>query len=426
MFGITGLLTVNKLRKRLFQPLDILRVLQLKKLQAMGRHAYETVPYYRELFDRAGVKPHDIQTTGDLERIPITTRAQIRDVPEEDILSRNVSRIGCKRITTGGSSGIPLAVFLRHRDSEYNDLVWARTSLENGKRLGDVTAYFKFNFPSRPWFEYLGIWRRDIISILLDTREKIDRLRKSKPDIIRGNPFELVNLARYVRDEMITGITPRLVFSMGSLLDQQARKLIETTFKAEVFDFYGATEFGCIAWECSAHNGYHINIDTVVLEIIKQGRPARLGEIGRIVCTNLNYRAMPFIRYDTGDMGMVSQETCRCGRIFPLLKSLEGRADDFLRSPTGEWLSPSRIVNQLKLIAGVGQFRIIQERKDRLLIRLVPDKNFSDRTEHLVRQTMIGIMGKPIRIDIQLGKSIPVDPSGKIRSLVSKVGEGLK
>ena len=424
MMGIGGLLALRRLRKNIRLPEDKLNALQLEKLQALLRYAHENVPYYRRLFDSAGVTPRDIQCADDLACIPVTTRRQIQRMPLEDILAKGIARGSCKRITTSGSSGIPLAVFMRRKDSERHDLVWARTSLENGKRLRDVTSYFKFHAPRRAWYESLGVWRRHIIPLLEDNPEKAERLKRTTPDILRGNPFELVNLAIYVREHDIAGIRPGMIFCMGSLLDRASRELLRSTFHADVFDFYGSTEFGCIAWECSRHQGYHVNMDTVVLEIVREGRPARPGEVGSIICTGLDSLAMPFIRYDTGDMGVMEGEKCACGRTLPLLRSIEGRADDFLVSSEGRTISPSRIVNQVKLIRGIGQFRIIQQTRERLLVQLVPDKHASEETGRSLRETLARIMGPAVRIDLQTRPAIPPDPAGKIRSLVCLVERG--
>lgn len=410
-----------KLRKDQWLPREKLEEIQVKRLRVLLKYAYENVKYYRKLFDSVGVKPEDIRTVEDLTKIPITTRLQLQQLPPEEIVAKGVDLNDCKKITTAGSSGIPLVVYLRKEDNSFYDMVWARTSLENGKRLWNSTAYFKFHFPSKFWFERLGIWKKEIISLLDAPEKQIETLRCIRPDVIRGNAFGLVNLAKIIKQKGIEGINPRLVFSMGSLLDHQSRELIESAFGAEVFDYYGATELGCIAWECSEHRGYHINIDTVVVEFIKKGRVAGPGEIGKIICTGLHSFAMPFIRYDIGDVGIASDEKCPCGRGLPLLKSIEGRADDFFVSANGTLHSPSVIVNQIKLISGISQFRIIQQSERIVTAQVVPNKDFSWETSKKIKETMRKIMGNDLNIKVQIFDVIPPDPSGKIRSLISKV-----
>jgi len=421
MINPVDVITLIRLRKNLRQPISKLNIIQHRRLQDMVQYAYDNVRYYRKLFESAGVNPRDIRTPEDLHRIPISNREQIQNLSAEDIVSAKINLRKCKRITTGGSSGIPLVVFIRQRDNDFNDLVWARTSLENGKRLQDTTVYLKFHFPPRMWFEKLGIWKKEIISLSEPPQKKIERLIRLKPDIIRGNPFELRFLAEIIKQQKIKGIKPRIIFCMGSLLDQSSRELLQSVFQAEVFDFYGTTELGCVAWECSMHRGYHVNMDTVVVEIIKDGKKARPGEPGNVVCTGLISRAMPFIRYDTGDIAVASEEVCHCGRNLPLLHSLEGRADDFFISPGGNLVSPSQIVNRVKLIKGIVRFRIIQEQERLIRAEVVSNPEFSRDIVQKFSETLIEIMGNGIRVEVDIVDSIPDDSSGKIRSLISKV-----
>jgi len=418
---LSSLLDLYRLRRNQWLGTEELEEIQRKKLLAVIKHAYQNVSYYRKLFDSAGVKPEDIKTVKDLTKIPITTRLKLQQLPPEEIVAKGINLNKCKKITTAGSSGIPLVVFLRKEDNDFYDMVWARTSLENGRRLWDSTAYFKFHFPPKFWFERIGIWKKEIISLLDDPEKQIATLRRIKPDVIRGNVFQLVNLARIIKQKGLEGINPRLIFSMGSLLDYHSRELIESAFCAEVFDYYGATELGCIAWECSEHRGYHINIDTVVVEFINKGRMTGLGKMGKIICTGLNSFAMPFIRYDTGDIGIPSDEKCPCGRGLPLLKSIEGRADDFFISANGTLYSPSVVVNQIKLIPGISQFRIIQQGERDVTAQVVPDKDFSLETSKKFKETMRKIMGNDLIINVKIFDKIPPDPSGKIGSLISKV-----
>ena len=212
---------------------------------------------------------------------------------------------------------------------------------------------------------------------------------------------------------------------MGSLLDRNARITLEKAFQAEVFDYYAATESGLIAWECSEHNGYHINIDAVLVEIVNKDRPALPGEPGRIICTNLNSHSMPFIRYDLGDIGILSSESCPCGRELPLLKNIEGRADDFFIDEKGGMHSPSNIVNRLKTISGIKEFKFIQKDLNHIEAQIVTDINFSPKTSQQIKSILHEIMGRNLKIRIDLMSEIPRDPERKIRSMVSYVQKDL-
>jgi len=155
-----------------------------------------------------------------LSKIPITTRLELQKLSPEEIVARDIDLNNCKKITIAGSSGIPLVIFLSNKDSNFYDMVWARAALANRQKLRDKIACLKFHFPPKFWFERFGIWKKEIISVLDDPEKKIETLTRIRPDVIRGNAFELVNLAKAIKQKGVEGINPRLVFSMGSVLDR--------------------------------------------------------------------------------------------------------------------------------------------------------------------------------------------------------------
>jgi phenylacetate-CoA ligase len=157
-----------------------------------------------------------------------------------------------------------------------------------------------------------------------------------------------------------------------------------------------------------------------VLELIKEGRTVNPGEMGRIICTGLHSFAMPIIRYDIGDIGIASDEKCPCDRGLPLLKSIEGRTDDFFIAPNGNLYSPP-IITHIRVIPGISQFRIIQETVKETIIQVVPNKDFTQETSRQIKETVQKLMGKDFNIEVAVVDAIPPDPSGKIRSTISKV-----
>ena len=416
--SLTGLMDL--LRRQWRSPEDIAE-LQRRELSAMVRHAYERVPYYHDLFGSVGAKPADIRTAEDLRRIPITTRATIQSLPPEAIVARGTELGACKEITTAGSSGAPLCVVLRHSDSSFYDMVWARAALANGQKLRDRVACLKFHVPPRRWFERLGIWRKDIVSLALPAERQVDELVRCRPDVLRANAYQLVELAERLLRAGVGTVRPRLVFSMGSVLDEASRRLVARAFGGEVFDFYGATELGCIAWECREHDGYHINADTVFVEFVTPNGPAAPGEMGRVVCTGLHAFGMPFIRYDLGDVAVPDERRCACGRGLPMMRRIVGRADDFFVARDGTVRSPSIIVNRVKLIPGIARFHLTQRRDRRILARIVPADGFGDAARAQVVATLQKIMADGSKVDVETVPEIPADPAMKVRCLISEL-----
>jgi phenylacetate-CoA ligase len=420
---IPPVLELYRLRKQQWQSPEVLQESQRKRLHEALTFAYNNVRYYRRLFDSSSVNPEGVKTIEDLEGIPVTERRVLQQAPLLDITSKNADLEECHRILTAGSSGKPLMVYRSLREDNLIDIAWAFSFLENGQRFRDVCADFhSFQGIPRRWFEDLGIWRRVTIPSLAEPTERIDVLKRARPDVIRGNPWELVDLAIAIQRHAIQGVNPRLVFTMGSLLDKASRELIQTVFGAEVFDYYGATELGCIGWECSFHKGYHINTNEVVVEVIdRNGQPTGIGHSGRIVCTGLTSRTMPFIRYNIGDVGTLDDRVCSCGRGLPLLKNLEGRSDDFFISTDGNRYSPGYIVNQIKLIPGIQQFKVIQEDETTVTVQIVTNGSSTATIELAIKALFNRIMGNDAILNVVFLDAISQDASGKIQSIVSKV-----
>ena len=410
---------LHRLRAQQWRSLDALLAIQNAKLRVVLEHAYQQVPFYRDLFDRAAVGPRDIQTAADLEQLPIVSRREMMAQSPEAITASDTDPETCMQLTTSGSSGMPLRVYLSRDDCAAYDMVWTRASLANGQRLWDRVAAFKFNSRPQRWFQKMGIWRKAIIALDSEIEAQIEALRRGQHDILRGNTFQLTDAAREALRQNVTDIRPRLIYSLGSLLSEADRVMIESAFSAPVFDAYGSTECGCMAWECRAREGYHVNVDALVLECIKDGRPAQPGEMGRLVCTSLHATAMPFIRYDTGDVGVLGEQPCSCGRGLPLLTQLNGRADDFFVRPDGSEVSPSVIVNRVKQTQGLVQFQMTQYRRDRIEVDVVSEPGQAERVCAEVATVMRALMLAGVAVEVHKVDAVSPDPSGKIRSMIS-------
>ena len=139
------------------------------------------------------------------------------------------------------------------------------------------------------------------------------------------------------------------------------RRDISDKFRAEVIEYYGLTEVGIVSWECSAHRGYHINAESVLVEFIDDEGQVAAGKDGRVCVTSLSRRATPIIRYFTGDVATRSDDECSCGRGLPLMKNIQGRIVDFLLTVDGRYLSPYVVISRVRGIDGVENFKLTQE-----------------------------------------------------------------
>ena len=410
------------IRNQWLSPSEIEEI-QRSKLRAIIRHSYENVDYYRQLFDSVGVKPEDIRDKNDLLRIPVTTKAQLQKQPIGKITAKGINLSKCVHAKTSGSTGIPLDIIMSREDARFRAAVSMRGLLAIGYRLKDKKANISIPVkgPCDHWYQYLGIGRQKHISVFDTADEQLRQLKSMKPDIIQGLPSGIGVIAEKIKKEKTKGICPRMVISGAEILTQRARETIDSTFGVRVIDTYNSWEFGSIAWECGRHAGYHINTDSLVVEFINNGKPVLPGERGEIVITGLGAYAMPFIRYNIADIGIPGDKQCTCGRGLPLLKKIEGRTDDLIRLSGERVVSPFTITCALRFISGIAQFRLIQESENECLLQVAEGKDFCRETIVKVREELKKVLGAKVHLKIQILDEIPRDPSGKLRSVISKV-----
>ena len=215
------------------------------------------------------------------------------------------------------------------------------------------------------------------------------------------------------------------VFSSTEMLSEGARKLISRSFGCSVYDMYGAVETSWIAWQCDK-GSLHLYSDSIIAEIVdNQGNPVKKGEYGNIVLTTLWKRSMPLLRYCIGDRAAFGPN-CTCGRGLHTLKSIEGRDDDFLTLPSGRLLS-ARSINTMYDMADIRNYQIIQEKEDLFVFRFVPANKIlsASAKKEIIRRMKRGCHGEEVRIEFEMVDRIKRGRTGKIRAIISKVGNHL-
>lgn len=359
-----------------------------------------------------------------MAKIPTTNKLKLQSLKNEEILAKGIDIDRCICDVTSGSTGIPLHVYFTREDHIIRSLIFIRTFMETGYKLTDRQAIVcdtRFASSKRYWFQNLGIFRKKYVPVQFSLGEQIKMLRDYEPDFIHGYPMSLVLIANKLLEERIDGILPRMVCTGAELVSKRTRETINSAFRVNMVDTYATIESGLIAWECQAHRGYHINIDSVVLEFLCNGRPASPGERGKVVVTNLHSYAMPIIRYELGDVCISCNDMCTCGIELPLMSIVEGRVDDMIYSPTGKVISPNSITNAMEAVEGISQFRVIQETEDILLVQLVQGKLFSSDTSNTAQRLLKELAGESMEVKVQIVNEIPKEHSGKIRAVISKV-----
>ena len=419
---ITALKTYFCLTGNLKKPLKELKVKQWRDFCELVKYAYENVPLYRDLYNKAKFSPDELKDPSDLILIPPTGKEMFQQSTPMQFIARGnqVEKLVSKR--TSGSSGFPLIVYYTPEDRIYRTLLNLRIFFANGMGFRDhmVQISDKRNFPDfRYKFQKLGFLPKDFIYCADNADKLLNILTTMNPDVIYGYLSSLVLIANEVKRRGKCPIQPKLIFTTGELMHPNDREIIEEAFSVPLHDIYGIVEMGDVVWQCSELNGYHFNIDSFLAEVLVNDRPAEAGETGSLIITNLHSRAMPFIRYEVGDVMTAPQDTpCACGCTFPRFEILQGREDDWLYAADGRRISPMDIT--IARIIGIQQYRIIQKKHDYIITEIVPGLGFNAETLKGVEQHVRETMGPGIKVEVHKVDQIPLQ-SGKLRSFFCEV-----
>jgi phenylacetate-CoA ligase len=370
------------------------------------------------------LKPEDIKDYKDISKVPITTKMELRDA-KETIIARD-AKIWVQH-KTSGSTGMFLTLYSTMEDAIYSRGMYERARVENGFRiLRDKLAYIGSPFiipKTKKLWEQFGIRRKEGISVFEPLDKQMEKLKKVRPDALWGYASAIKLLAKIIKERGIEGISPRLIFTCSELLDPETRNLINSAFKVNLIDAYAAWEGGCMAWECSEHAGYHMNMDQLLMEFVDEnGEKVKRGERGKVIITNLQSYAMPIVRYELGDYATPTHEECRCGRGGYLIKGIEGRCDDFIKLSDNRIVAPTTVFSIMKSIQGISEFQIVQEKEGELLVYIVGLTNSDARvTSMRIEEEFKKILGGKISVKATVVDRIDREKSGKLRSVISRI-----
>ena len=285
-------------------------------------------------------------------------------------------------------------------------------------------AWLRYKVNSRLQAAYDAKTQRRFSMFDLDgarAEEIHDCIETFRPRYVLGYTSTLSSIADdLLRRNLLLSRPLSGVITIAETLTPHRRQLIERYFGAPIINRYGLREFKFwCAQNCSeSPNMFHVNTELVVWEIVRQdGTLASPGELGRVVLTNLHNYAMPFIRYDTGDLAVAGATSCACGRGFPLVEQLEGRSTECVHTQSGKMINPVSLGQYLFVshdyVEVVRQYQLIVETPNRMRLLVVPSAAFADETRERLQQHMIELLGKDITLAVEIVDEIPLEKSGK-------------
>ncbi|MBW1858903.1 MAG: phenylacetate--CoA ligase [Deltaproteobacteria bacterium] len=357
-------------------PRHALEAIKLKRLQDLVERVYATVPFYKKAFDEKGIKPDEIRSLEDLQKLPFTLKQDLRDNYPFAMFATPMEKV-VRIHASSGTTGKPTVVGYTQKDIDTWSELMARTLAAAGAHKGDIVhnAYGYGLFTGGLGFHY-GAERLGASVIPVsggNTKRQVLLMKDFGPTVLTCTPSYALRLGEVAAEE---GVDFRsLKFRVGVCgaepWSESMREEIENKLGIDAVDIYGLSEIigPGVSVECiEAKQGLHVFEDHFIVETIhpETGESVPYGEPGELVFTTLTKEAFPLIRYRTRDLSVLNQEPCKCGRTLVRMGRITGRSDDMLII-RGVNVFPSQIESVLLARKDVAPYYLlIIDRKEHL------------------------------------------------------------
>ncbi len=349
-----------------------MRELQKERLREVVQRVYKKVPYYRQLFDRIGLKPEDIKELKDLEKIPFTSKETLRDNYPYGLFAEPLSKVS-RVHASSGTTGKPTVVGYTRQDLETWAELIARVVVQAGVTREDVVqicfgyGLFTGGFGLHYGLEKMGA--TIIPASVGNTRRQMMLMEDFGTTALVSTPSYALYMAEVAKEMGINreNLKLRLGLFGAEPWSESMRDQLKSKWEITATDNYGLSEIigPGVSGECLEFGGLHISEDHFIVEVIdpETGETLDYGEEGELVFTTLTKEAFPILRYRTKDISILREDPCACGRTTARMKKVTGRTDDMLII-RGVNVFPSQIESVLMEIKGVApHYQIIVDRK---------------------------------------------------------------
>ncbi len=402
-------------------PAEVLQKFQLQQLNTLLTQCRRQSPYYSRLLQDAEIGDRGVENLAQFRRIPFLTR-QLYQTHFADIQARNLPQ-GMVPIPkpsyTSGTNGVPIKVLNTNLGALWwqafylRDLEWAGMDPRGKLASIRLIAMSPADEPRMMQGISTASWNKSCemlietgpshaIDIRLDPRRQLEWLREIRPDYLLSMPTNLELLAGLVEESGGPWPELKMIRTMGEPMSLTQRQRIEAGFNVPVKDIYSTTETGHTASPCPTGQGLHVHSEGTLVELLDaDNNPVAPGQTGRIVFTNLHNFIAPFIRYEIMDEVTLAPGPCSCGRGLPLWSRVEGRQYPMLHLADGGKKSSIGIVLGLRKTGGAHQFQMVQRQKDKVLLRVVPDRSWTPEHAERMKQVIHHEFEFPIPVEIE-------------------------
>jgi phenylacetate-CoA ligase len=399
-----------------------------EKLARLIDHCYQQVPYYRRVMVERGLKPSDIRSARDLNKLPVLTKDVVRQNWEQ-LRANNLSDRNIFIAATGGSTGEPMKIA-----KAFQNEAWANMCFERGISWGGLTPGMKrvvltggsVGYSKKTWRERMSRRVSGQINLLaydlwkMNVHEYIDVIRRSGSQFIIGYASNIYHLARMVL-ERGEKLNLQAVFTTAERLLPGWRATIGQAMNCRVYSYYGCGECNSIGYQCQEGETYHIAEEHVVLEVDAElGRTDPLGS-GQALITDLDNYAMPLLRYQNGDYITLGNKNCDCGRSLGLISKLEGRTYEFLLSTSKGLVSAGICDVILGNVTSIAEFQVRQDQLSHIRVLLVLCRELSDQDNAYIRKAFRYYLGDTMDVEIQIVAEIPRTKAQKLQTAINEL-----
>ncbi|MDD3876062.1 MAG: phenylacetate--CoA ligase family protein [Bacteroidales bacterium] len=432
MLPIGDIITGQPIKKQLtflgksqFWTRDEIDKYQNIMLRKLIQHAYKNVPYYTELFDKNNIKPDDIVTKDDLQKIPITTKEDLKRNKDKH-LALNIRKKDILYRSSSGSTGEPFQFYKTKNSEALLKAAAIRAWYWMGYKLGDRYVKVSMNERSSLLKKIQDYFNNCLyLSSTQLTSEEFTEIENKilnyNPSFIRCYPVPLHYLSQLIKKHHrnYNGKNLIAINTTGSTLHNDIRQEIQDVFKVNIYDAYSC-EGGAVFAECPTHSNYHPSEEYAISEFISDSFTlSDKDNPRRLITTDLHNYASPFIRYDTQDYIVLGENmTCKCGRHFQNISKIKGRDSDILITPSGKYLVVENFVAYFEWITEVDQIQVIQSEINEIQINMVVNENFNEETHLKLSEYWKTYIGSDVDVKLNIVDQIKLTPSGKRRTVI--------
>lgn len=409
-----------------FWPTGRLESWMLSHRTAILQHAYDTVPYYRQAFDREAIQPSETGQPEKWARVTTSDKTTIREQGDAMISTSSATK-GAVWAETSGSTGLKLRILLDRDVNAAAFALFVRAWGSGGHyRFWQRHAAMKGLSYDAGWHYNPAIRCLELSSARINpesARFFRDLILKYRPRFMRGYPSAMYLFCRLLREQRLQLHIPMIISGSETLYDFQ-RQEIEGFLGARVYNHYTHWERAASILECQAGR-LHAQQDYGFHEILdNEGRALGPGESGMITVTTLHNRAMPLIRYRTGDIAAWSTDRCPCGQSFPTVDRIEGRQTDYVVGPGGRLVSGTFAVEAFRTLPNLLSAQIVQAEVGSMEVRIVKGQGYHEpENTRMILDALHQRLGADMKIEIRFCgiEDLERSPVGKIRQCFNRI-----